>query len=263
MKIGQIILIMLPVVFWSCKTTKQTTEEKSGEKEEMVDMHTSQNSLDWNGTYQGVLPCADCPGIKTVLTLTPDLEFTKQTRYLERGDTVFTDKGTFAWDRSGQIITLDNEPSEKYFVGENRLWMLDDKGNKITGSLAENYIMEKVFPTVTDRHWALTELNGNEVAYDTLKGNRPYFILRPDEDNALYGNSGCNILRGKYELHGNNKILFLNMISTKRACPIMDIERDFLTALRQVTSYEILEDDLTVFDENNKVLAKFKMQYFD
>ncbi len=37
-----------------------------------ADMHTSQNSLDWAGVYEGVLPCADCPGIQTRLTLSRD-----------------------------------------------------------------------------------------------------------------------------------------------------------------------------------------------
>ena len=26
------------------------------------DLHSSQNALDWAGVYEGVLPCADCPG---------------------------------------------------------------------------------------------------------------------------------------------------------------------------------------------------------
>ena len=36
------------------------------------DIHNSRNSLDWAGTYEGVLPCADCPGTKTRLTLNQD-----------------------------------------------------------------------------------------------------------------------------------------------------------------------------------------------
>ena len=31
--------------------------------------HNSRNALDWAGTYEGVLPCADCPGIQTRLSL--------------------------------------------------------------------------------------------------------------------------------------------------------------------------------------------------
>ena len=34
--------------------------------------HNSRNSLDWAGIYEGVLPCADCPGIQTRLTLSRD-----------------------------------------------------------------------------------------------------------------------------------------------------------------------------------------------
>ncbi len=43
----------------------------------------SQNSLDWNGTYEATLPCADCPGIKTILTLVADQTFTLSSTYLE------------------------------------------------------------------------------------------------------------------------------------------------------------------------------------
>ena len=34
--------------------------------------HNAQNSLDWNGTYKGVLPCADCAGIEKEITLYKD-----------------------------------------------------------------------------------------------------------------------------------------------------------------------------------------------
>jgi uncharacterized lipoprotein NlpE involved in copper resistance len=37
-----------------------------------AEMHNSRISLDWAGTYEGVLPCADCPGTKTRLTLNQD-----------------------------------------------------------------------------------------------------------------------------------------------------------------------------------------------
>jgi uncharacterized lipoprotein NlpE involved in copper resistance len=36
------------------------------------DVHNSRSSLDWAGTYEGVLPCADCPGTKIRLTLNGD-----------------------------------------------------------------------------------------------------------------------------------------------------------------------------------------------
>ncbi|HSH50375.1 MAG TPA: copper resistance protein NlpE N-terminal domain-containing protein, partial [Bacteroidales bacterium] len=40
-------------------------KKESGAEDYPPDMHTSEISLDWQGTYKGVLPCADCPGIET------------------------------------------------------------------------------------------------------------------------------------------------------------------------------------------------------
>src|SRR5699024_4503628 len=94
--------------------------------------HNSQNSLDWSGTYKGTLPCADCPGIEVELTLNSDLTYTSTMEYLER-DTTHEEEGTFEWNESGSDITLyDNgkEESGKYKVGENRLFFLDEDGNR-------------------------------------------------------------------------------------------------------------------------------------
>ena len=41
----------------------------------MPDMHTAETSLDYQGTYAGTLPAADCPGIETRLTLKKDGTF--------------------------------------------------------------------------------------------------------------------------------------------------------------------------------------------
>ena len=44
------------------------------------DMHNAQNALDWNGTYQGLLPCASCEGIATELVLNDDGTYRLQPR---------------------------------------------------------------------------------------------------------------------------------------------------------------------------------------
>ena len=44
--------------------------------------HNSRNSLDFAGVYEGVLPCADCPGIQTRLTLNRDVSYELSTLYL-------------------------------------------------------------------------------------------------------------------------------------------------------------------------------------
>ncbi|PRD54056.1 copper resistance protein NlpE [Sphingobacterium gobiense] len=105
--------------------------------------HNSQNAIDWMGTYEATLPCADCPGIKTVLVLREDETFEMRSEYLER-DVKFEDKGTFEWKNNGSVVHLKGEDTDiKLKVGEHMLFQLDQDGNEITGDLAEHYIYKK------------------------------------------------------------------------------------------------------------------------
>ncbi|WP_292010271.1 copper resistance protein NlpE [Chryseobacterium sp.] len=105
--------------------------------------HTSQNSLDWNGTYEATVPCADCPGIKTSLTLNKDNTFSLTEEYIDR-KTKDTDNGTFEWDSTGNIITLNGKTSKyKYKVGENKLIQLDLEGKDIEGPNKDLYVFKK------------------------------------------------------------------------------------------------------------------------
>ncbi|HLQ99269.1 MAG TPA: copper resistance protein NlpE [Sphingobacterium sp.] len=115
------------------------------EDEEIADMHNSENSLDWAGTYEGTLPCADCPGIKMELKINSDETYSLYQEYLER-DMKGTETGTFSWDEDGNIVTLTNEDGREdlYQVGENQLFRLDPEGNRVQGELADQYILKKV-----------------------------------------------------------------------------------------------------------------------
>ncbi|MEO3737524.1 copper resistance protein NlpE [Shewanella baltica] len=102
---------------------------------------TSQNSLDWAGSYEGVLPCASCEGIQTLITLQSDNSFVQETVYLGKDEKILKLMGKAAWDEKGQKITL--EDGTQYLVGENQLIMLDTQGQRITGDLATNYVLKK------------------------------------------------------------------------------------------------------------------------
>lgn len=260
MKTINITIVLFAIILSSCDTKKNVSEEKN--KETVIDMHNSMNSLDWNGTYQAILPCADCEGINTVLTLNEDLTYSKNSKYLGEDDAVFQDKGSFSWDETGQIITLNNDDKNQYFIGENRIWMLDRDSKKITGSLAEHYILNKQTPQLTDRHWKLVELNGQKVEYDKKKGNQPYIILRPDEDNKVYGNAGCNRFFGTFELKEGGQIVFSQMGATKMACPNMETEDAFLKVLNTVDNFSLSGETMTFNKAKMAPLAKFEVAYF-
>jgi uncharacterized lipoprotein NlpE involved in copper resistance len=107
--------------------------------------HMSEISLSWPGTYTGIIPAADGPGIDVQLTLNYDRTFALQYRYIDRGDNVFLPEGTFTWDKTGEIVILDIENIPPYYrAWGNSFIQLDMQGNRITGDLADHYILRKV-----------------------------------------------------------------------------------------------------------------------
>ncbi|MVZ66749.1 copper resistance protein NlpE [Sphingobacterium sp. DK4209] len=105
--------------------------------------HTSQNSVDWAGTYKGVIPCADCPGIETTVVLNDDLTFKYTGVYQER-DSKIEDAGKFMWHDNGSVVHLmGKEVNMKLKVGENQLFSLDQDGKPIDGPLKDHYILKK------------------------------------------------------------------------------------------------------------------------
>ena len=155
----KIIYIALALIGFSACTSSNNSQTSSEEaRDSLADQmvsrpleqenpdpaHNSQNSVDWMGTYEAVLPCADCPGIKSVLVLREDETFEIRNEYLER-DTESADEGTFVWEDHGSVVHLKGENTDlKLKVGENILFQLDQEGKDITGNLAEHYRYKKL-----------------------------------------------------------------------------------------------------------------------
>ncbi len=105
--------------------------------------HNSKNALDWEGTYQGLIPCASCPGISSIIALDDDGSYELLNTYLEE-ESSFVEKGKFNWDAKGSFITLDNEAKSKLKVAENSVIMLDADGKEPEGAMADRYHLKKL-----------------------------------------------------------------------------------------------------------------------
>lgn len=124
-------------------STDHHHHDNDGHNHVHADEHTSQNSVDWMGTYKGTVPCADCPGIETEVKLYENKTFSYKATYQDRNLTV-ADTGTFMWHDNGSVVHLKGKETDiKYKVGENILMQLDTEGNLIKGDLAENYNLKK------------------------------------------------------------------------------------------------------------------------
>ena len=159
----QLIAISLIAFSISACSKQDTTAEQTpaveaevartqAQAEQLPVGDTSRTSLDWNGTYSGVTPCASCEGISTVLTLKLDNSYVLETSYLGEAEAgqkpkVFAEAGSFEWNQAGNKISLMGDTSrqspQQFQVGENQLFMLDIEGKRITGSLADNYRLAK------------------------------------------------------------------------------------------------------------------------
>lgn len=132
-------LLLFILLFSACNSTKKN--------QQFIDTHTSKNSLDWSGTYQGIIPSADSMGMETKLILNEDKTYCLKTTYQGKSKTIFKQNGAFKWNNSGNGITLyvDDKPlrNHQYFIIENGLIKLDRNGEKISGKLKDNYKLVK------------------------------------------------------------------------------------------------------------------------
>ncbi len=239
---SQFLLLITFLMFFgfACQNTANQSEQADNIPEQ-VDMHTSRISLDWAGVYEGTLPCADCEGILTRLVLYDSENYALTSTYLGKEKNRFEESGSFEWVNNDGAVHLKSEDDQGYtfLVGENQLFMLDREGNRITGELADLYILRKkeVPSELEGVHWKLIELNGKAIIPD---GDfKEAFIFFNAEDNNVHGNSGCNGFSGTYEHPEQFRLRFGNIAATLMACPEMEVEKELFELFEIVDNYSI------------------------
>jgi heat shock protein HslJ/uncharacterized lipoprotein NlpE involved in copper resistance len=253
------------------------------------DMHTSRIALDWAGTYRGILPCADCEGIATTLTLTPAHTYRLKTIYAGADDgegAQFTHTGVFKWDDAGRRVKLLNLPGSTgwYQVGENRVFALDQSGDRVEGPLAGMYVLERTDDIGDEdiavaeqmfvgKTWELTALGDADIA-EEQQGRA--WLLFEREFRRLSGSAGCNRLIGSWKTGekacrvqeesgrcGGALPLQLSPIgTTMMACApdLMQLEQNFVTALEHAVGVYLEEDVLILVDERTRIVAQFRVK---
>ena len=86
-------------------------------------------------------------------------------------------------------------------------------------------------------------------------------ILFSKNSNRIIGNGGCNSISGEYKIESLNRITLSKMISTKMACPRMELEGEFLEALQKADNFNVVGDMLMLNKARMAPLARFKAVY--
>lgn len=111
-------------------------------------VYTTSLSFDWTGTYTGTIPCDDCEGRQTTITLNRDLSFSAKATYLGKSTAPYEAQGTFKWLDDGTRIKMNGiDPAFMpyiFMVGENQIMCLNETGDAFTGKLAARYALKKI-----------------------------------------------------------------------------------------------------------------------
>ena len=281
-------LLLLFVLMVSCQKQAVKVNETD------LASHNARKSMDYIGSYKGILPCTDCHGLETEIVINENSTFSIKTKYQGKGDKIYLKKGNFSWNKKGTVIILTdvkNGPN-KYLVGKNTLTQLDIDGKRITGNSASEYVLSKqpndtsnietieentatvdlnnrieattviknVNPavgrfTLAETKWRLVSLNKKTVPQ---KGKKVYFLKLNSKDARFTAYAGCNSIAGNYVMPSSDKLDFSEVIMTRMACPNMTLEDKFGAMLVQVISYKLDKETLTFFGEKKKELARFE-----
>lgn len=143
---SKLILLAAAAMLAACggNTQKKAAADGAGTASEAVaDMHNAENALDYQGTYTGTFPAADCPGIDMRLVLKKDGTYDLHMKYIDR-DSEFDEQGGYSVKGDLLILTPGHGEGTGYYkVEENRLRKLDADKQPVTGALAENYVLKK------------------------------------------------------------------------------------------------------------------------
>ena len=248
------IAAVMAVLIMGCARTGKNRSKQT----EVIDGHTSQNSLDWAGVYSGVLPCADCEGIETELTLNDDGTYLLATEYLGKEVSLRdTLSGKFSWQ--GNNVHLEgipkNERSSLFKVEENRVRYLDLEGNIVTGALENHYILKKEGNIlVEDKRWHLVELNGQKVEGTADR----YFLIFDSKERRAQAKANCNIILLSYKIKDELMLSFGQGATTMMACPDT-IENEYLRVLRMVDNLSTDGKTLSLNKARMAPLARFEL----
>lgn len=142
------VAVLAAALMVSCNGKNTAQSEANTDSTSVADT-TATESVDLAavaGTYEGTLPAADCPGIKTVLTINADSTYQLQQDYIDRKDGHDEASGVLQV-LDGNVMMLVRPSSGEhsfYKVKDSKsIVMTDSLGNEPEGETAKLYVLTK------------------------------------------------------------------------------------------------------------------------
>lgn len=136
-----------------------------------------------------------------------------------------------------EVLTVDNPPAD----GSSLKYVFKEMISKV--------------PVVADQQdvagllgsWKVTQIEGIEEMkiFPTFEFS--------EEENRVFGFAGCNNYFATYELNGD-EIKIGAAGATRKMCPDMTVEDQFLKHLDKIASYKVINGELQLFDAQDNLL---------
>ena len=141
------LAVIAAAMMVSCNGKKTAQDETKNDAVCVADSVSADGDLAAvAGTYEGTLPAADCPGIKTVLTINADSTYQLQQDYIDRKDGHDEASGVLQV-LDGNVMMLVRPSSGEhtfYKVKDSKsIVMTDSLGNEPEGETAKLYVLTK------------------------------------------------------------------------------------------------------------------------
>lgn len=105
-------------------------------------------SLDFHGIFYGYLPCNDCNGIKTTLSLKQNKNYLLVTQPAKDSSREYYEKGKYSWDEENHalVLTPRNEADNTRYYrikDEGTLILLNSDGSEMSKELEDGYTLRR------------------------------------------------------------------------------------------------------------------------
>lgn len=104
-------------------------------------------SLEFHGIFYGYLPCNDCAGIKSTLSLKQNNNYLLVTQPAKDSSREYYEKGKYKWDEENHILVLTSrkDSSVRQFLikDEGTIVQMNSDGTRMSEELEDDYTLQR------------------------------------------------------------------------------------------------------------------------
>ncbi|QSS97211.1 copper resistance protein NlpE [Psychroflexus sp. ALD_RP9] len=122
--------LLLVLTVTACQTDSKPKNKNQNKETKVTEVENAIEEIDWQGTYNGILPCSDCKGIRLEIVL-QKTNYVLKGYYKGKDNSDFSHEGKIEWKNESIIHIEYDDLSYNFLVTKKELKVLDEAGEVI------------------------------------------------------------------------------------------------------------------------------------